>query len=101
MATALGYAGVGPMMRANFLGGKGMRLKQPWRSGLTAVVLGRLVGVIAVAAAGAQFLPVLGVREGGQRFTVIPRIDGYITYLTVLNARDGGINGVLLVWEVC
>jgi branched-chain amino acid transport system substrate-binding protein len=32
---------------------------------------------------------------------MIPRADGYIAYLTLLNARDGGINGVKLVWEEC
>ena len=77
-----------------------MRLKQPWWSMLVAVILNGLVGITA-AVAGAQFLPVLGVREGGQRFTVIPRINGYIAYLTLLNARDGGIHGVPVVWEEC
>jgi branched-chain amino acid transport system substrate-binding protein len=77
-----------------------MRVQQ-WRSGLVAAVLGGLVSVTTVVAAEAQFLPVLSVREGGQRFTVIPRIDGYIAYLTLLNERDGGINGVPLVWEEC
>ena len=32
---------------------------------------------------------------------MIPRADGYIAYLTLLNERDGGINGVPLVWEEC
>ncbi len=31
----------------------------------------------------------------------IPRANGYIAYLTLLNERDGGINGVNLVWEEC
>ena len=44
-----------------------MRLKHQWWSVLVAAVLSGLVGVMAVAA-GEQFLPVLGVREGGQRF---------------------------------
>jgi branched-chain amino acid transport system substrate-binding protein len=70
-----------------------MRLQQLWWSGL--------VGVTAVAAAGAQFLPVLSRREGVNRFAGIPLTDGYIAYLTLLNARDGGINGVPLVWEEC
>ena len=78
-----------------------MHLQRQWWSGFVAAVLSGLVGVMAVAAAGAQFLPVLGVREGGQRFVVIPRADGYIAYLTLLNERDGGINGVKLVWEEC
>jgi branched-chain amino acid transport system substrate-binding protein len=71
-----------------------MRLKQRWRSGLVAAGLTGLVGVTAVAAAGAQFLPVLSVREGAQRFQMPPQANGYIDYLTLLNARDGGINGV-------
>ena len=78
-----------------------MRLKHQWWSGLVAAVLGGLVGVTAVAAAGEQFLPVLSMREGGQRSIVIPRADGLIAYLTLLNERDGGINGVTLVWEEC
>ena len=78
-----------------------MRLKQPWWSGLVAAGLGGLVGVTAVAAAGAQFLPVLGVREGALRSGLIPVANGFIDYVTLLNARDGGINGVSLVWEEC
>ena len=41
-----------------------MRLQRLWWSELVAAVLGGLVGVTAVAAAGAQFLPVLSYREG-------------------------------------
>ena len=77
-----------------------MHLKRQWWSGLVAAVLSGLVGVTAVAA-GAQFLPVLGVREGASGLLLIPRADGYIAYLTLLNERDGGINGVTLVWEEC
>jgi branched-chain amino acid transport system substrate-binding protein len=78
-----------------------MRLQQPWWGGLVAAVIVGLVGVAAVVMAGEQFLPVLGIREGVQRFIFIPRVDGYIAYLTFLNERDGGINGVKLVWEEC
>jgi branched-chain amino acid transport system substrate-binding protein len=78
-----------------------MRLQRQWWSGLVAAGLSGLVGVTAVAAAGAQFLPMLGIREGAQRFVGIPLTDGYIAYLTLLNERDGGINGVPVVWEEC
>src|SRR5215472_772438 len=78
-----------------------MRLQHQWGSGLVAAGLLGLVGVTAVAAGGAQFLPVLGVREGAMRFHQIPLANGYIDYLTLLNARDGGIHGVPLVWEEC
>src|SRR5215475_10990813 len=77
-----------------------MRLKHLWGSGLVVAVLGGLVGV-TVAAAGAQFIPVLTIREGAQRFVGIPVANGFIAYLTLLNERDGGINGVTLVWEEC
>jgi branched-chain amino acid transport system substrate-binding protein len=78
-----------------------MHLKHQWWSGLVAAGLGGLVGVTAVAAAGEQFLPVLSIREGALRVLGIPQADGFIAYLTLLNARDGGINGVKLVWEEC
>jgi branched-chain amino acid transport system substrate-binding protein len=78
-----------------------MRLQHQWGSVLVAAVLTGLVDVTVVAAAGEQFLPILGVREGGMRFMMIPRVEGFIAYLTLLNERDGGINGVKLVWEEC
>jgi branched-chain amino acid transport system substrate-binding protein len=78
-----------------------MRLQRLWWSGLVAAVLGGLVGVTAGVAAGEQFIPLLVTREGAQRFVQIPQANGFIDYLTLLNERDGGINGVPLVWEEC
>jgi branched-chain amino acid transport system substrate-binding protein len=78
-----------------------MRWQQQWCGMLVAAVLSGLVGVTMVAAAGEQFLPVLSIREGALRFLGIPLTDGYIAYLILLNERDGGINGVKLVWEEC
>src|SRR5262249_58723579 len=60
-----------------------------------------LVGATAVAAAGAQFLPVLSTREGAFRSVGIRQANGFIDYVALLNERDGGINGVPLVWEEC
>jgi branched-chain amino acid transport system substrate-binding protein len=78
-----------------------MRIQRRWWSGLVAAVLGGLAGVTAVAAAGEQFLPVLSTREGALRALGIPQANGFIDYVTLLNERDGGINGVKLVWEEC
>jgi branched-chain amino acid transport system substrate-binding protein len=78
-----------------------MRLKPQGWSVLLATGIVGLVSVMAVAAAGEQFLPVLAIREGALKAVGIPRADGYIAYLTLLNARDGGINGVTLIWEEC
>jgi branched-chain amino acid transport system substrate-binding protein len=78
-----------------------MRLQQQWWSVLVAAVLGGLMSVTAVAAAGAQFVPLLGHREGALKTLGISFGNGYIDYLTLLNERDGGINGVPLVGEEC
>jgi branched-chain amino acid transport system substrate-binding protein len=78
-----------------------MHLKRRCWSGLAAAVLSGLLGVTAVAAAGEQFLPVLSIRQGALRFLGIPLANGFIDYVTLLNARDGGINGVTLIWEDC
>ena len=78
-----------------------MHLQRRWWSGLVASVLLVLLGVTTVVVAGEQFLPVLSIREGTTRSLQIPLADGYIAYLTLLNERDGGINGVPLVWEEC
>src|SRR5262245_30007859 len=78
-----------------------MRLQQQWWRGLVAAVLSGLVGMTSVAAAGAPFLAVLGAREGAQRSVQIPQANGVIDYVTLLNERDGGINGVPVVWEEC
>ena len=78
-----------------------MLLQHQWWGVLVAAVLGGLVSGTAVAAAGAQFLPVLSVREGALRAVRIPLANGVIDYVTLLNERDGGIYGVPLVWEEC
>ena len=78
-----------------------MRVQRPWWIGLVAAVLLGLMGVTLAGAAGEQFLPILSMREGAVKSTGIPLADGHIAYLTMLNARDGGINGVPLVWEFC
>jgi branched-chain amino acid transport system substrate-binding protein len=76
-----------------------MRVQHQWWQGLLAAVLSGLVGMTAVAGADKQFLPILSVREGGLRAAQIPLANGFIDSLTLLNERDGGINGVHLVWE--
>src|SRR5712691_3042040 len=99
-SAAPDYTGLGARRKPTCLEDKSMRLQHQWWSGLVAAVLGGLVGVTG-AAAGEQFLPILGVREGATRSVGIPLANGFIDYLTLLNVRDGGINGVPLVWEEC
>src|SRR6266446_4844459 len=66
-----------------------------------------IVAVIcAVAAAPAlaqneQFFPSLVYRTGAYAPNGIPFANGYADYLNLLNARDGGINGVKITFEEC
>jgi branched-chain amino acid transport system substrate-binding protein len=48
-----------------------------------------------------QFIPLLVYRTGPYAPNGIPIANGYIDYLKLLNARDGGINGVKVTWEEC
>ena len=59
-----------------------------------------------LAASGAlaqneQFIPRLVYRTGPFAPNGIPFADGYADYLDMVNARDGGINGVKLTYEEC
>jgi branched-chain amino acid transport system substrate-binding protein len=65
------------------------------------------LGVMAVAAPlpaqaeGEQFLPSLVYRTGPYAPNGIPFADGVTDYWTLINERDGGINGVKIVSEEC
>ena len=48
-----------------------------------------------------QFLPALVYRTGPYAPNGIPFADGVADYWTLLNERDGGINGVKIVFEEC
>lgn len=71
---------------------------------LGAVLLAALSGWAGMAGAqdrSTQFVPLVGYRIGplasiGQTF-----YSGMIDYMTLVNARDGGVGGVKLSWEEC
>ena len=48
-----------------------------------------------------QFFPVLVFRSGPYAPNGIPWANGFVDYLKLVNARDGGINGVKVTWEEC
>jgi branched-chain amino acid transport system substrate-binding protein len=54
-----------------------------------------------VLADGEQFLPSLVYRTGPYAPNGIPFADGVADYWTLVNERDGGINGVKIVYEEC
>ncbi|NMM09006.1 MAG: ABC transporter substrate-binding protein [Polaromonas sp.] len=55
----------------------------------------------AQAQAAEQFIPLLVYRTGQFAPLGIPWADGKQDYLKLINARDGGVNGVKLTYEEC
>ncbi len=53
------------------------------------------------AAGGEQFFPMLVYRTGAYAPNGVPFANGYADYLKLVNARDGGINGVKITFEEC
>jgi branched-chain amino acid transport system substrate-binding protein len=47
------------------------------------------------------FVPLLVYRTGPYAPSGIPIANGFVDYFTLVNERDGGINGVKLAWEEC
>ena len=56
---------------------------------------------LAQAQAAEQFVPLLVYRTGQFAPLGIPWADGKQDYLKLINARDGGVNGVKLTFEEC
>ena len=60
-----------------------------------------LVSTSAFAQAKEQFFPLLSYRTGPYAPNGVPWANGKQDYLKMINARDGGINGVKLTFEEC
>ena len=59
------------------------------------------VGVGAYAQAKEQFFPLLSYRTGAYAPNGTPWANGKQDYIKMVNARDGGINGVKITYEEC
>ena len=55
----------------------------------------------AHAQAKEQFFPVISYRTGAYAPNGVPFANGYMDYLKLVNARDGGIGGVKITFEEC
>ena len=66
-----------------------------------AAVLAMVLMVAPVWSQDEQFIPLLVYRTGPYAPNGIPVANGYVDYLKLLNARDGGVNGVTIAWEEC
>jgi branched-chain amino acid transport system substrate-binding protein len=69
--------------------------------GLTLSLAAGPLAPAAFAQAKEIFIPLLVYRTGPYAPSGIPIANGFVDYFTLLNERDGGINGVKLSWEEC
>jgi branched-chain amino acid transport system substrate-binding protein len=68
---------------------------------MSAGVIAATTGPNAAWAQNEQFIPGLVYRTGAYAPNGIPFADGVADYIAMLNARDGGINGVKITFEEC
>src|SRR5437016_3086947 len=70
--------------------------------GALALAIGAGPLVVGAAAQPKEmFIPLLVYRSGPFAPSGIPIANGFVDYFTLVNERDGGINGVKLAWEEC
>ena len=69
--------------------------------GATLAATGLTASTAAVAQAKEQFFPLLVYRTGAYAPNGTPWANGKQDYLKMINARDGGVNGVKLTFEEC
>jgi branched-chain amino acid transport system substrate-binding protein len=78
-----------------------MRLRAVHAAALAACLIGAAGLATPADAAGEQYFPGLQYRSGPYAPNGIPFANGYADYLAMLNARDGGINDVKIVYKEC
>jgi len=80
-----------------------MNLKLKAGLACAAVAAAASVGLAgqAYAQGKEQFFPVLSYRTGPYAPNGVPFANGYVDYLKLINARDGGIGGVRIAFEEC
>lgn len=78
-----------------------MNYKSVITAAIGAAALPALLAVSPAMAQDQQYFPGLQYRSGPYAPNGIPFANGYADYLTMINERDGGINGVKIVYEEC
>jgi branched-chain amino acid transport system substrate-binding protein len=69
----------------------------------TKPLLAALLASLALAAGAAeeQFFPITSYRVGPYGANGMALFGGFIDYLNYVNLKEGGVNGVKMVWEEC
>src|SRR5215207_7529477 len=68
---------------------------------LTTALAGSVSSMDVIAQAKEQFFPLLVYRSGAYAPNGTPWANGKQDYIKMVNARDGGVNGVKLTFEEC
>jgi len=68
---------------------------------LLAMSAGSTLFSVPALFAAEQFFPLLVYRSGPYAPNGIPFANGFVDYFNMINARDGGINGVKITFEEC
>src|SRR5476649_2774855 len=80
-------------------------MKRATRTKTAALVLAATAALGADFDAAAQaneiFVPALVYRTGAYAPNGVPWADGFVDYLKLVNARDGGVNGIKIAFEEC
>jgi branched-chain amino acid transport system substrate-binding protein len=80
-------------------------MKRATRTKTAALVLAATAALGAAFDAAAQaneiFVPALVYRTGAYAPNGVPWADGFVDYLKLVNARDGGVNGIKIAYEEC
>jgi branched-chain amino acid transport system substrate-binding protein len=76
-------------------------MKKMLLSAAAAAVVATPLLAMPAAAQNEQFMPLLVYRTGPYAPSGIPLANGFVDYFELINARDGGINGVKVTWEEC
>jgi branched-chain amino acid transport system substrate-binding protein len=69
--------------------------------GATAIAVAASAMAAPVLAQSEQFIPALVYRTGAYAVNGVPWANGTGDFFEMLNARDGGINGVKIIYEEC
>jgi branched-chain amino acid transport system substrate-binding protein len=67
-----------------------------WAAGFCALAMS-----IPASAQNEQFIPILAYRTGVYAVSGVPYVNGEVDYYRLINERDGGINGVKIVFAEC
>ena len=78
-----------------------MKIAKIMMTGAAALAAAMAIAASSAQAQGEQFIPGLVYRTGAYAPNGIPFADGVADYINMLNARDGGINGVKILFEEC